>query len=281
MRLVWATDLHLDHAVGLKALAFSKKLAPYELLMHQLAEKRPDAILLSGDTSTSRRLRHHLARISEIAPVYFVLGNHDYYGGSIRDTRAWARKGRKPPYHWLQAKGPIWLTDTVGLVGVDGWGDARAGNVDGSMVGLSDWELIEELRPRGSDWDAFMSPRERERRKKVLRKLGSDDAAVLRKQLTATVGRSEEVFVVTHAPPWPEASWYNRKRSSPDWLPWFCCVATGEVIREHALANPDQKVTVLCGHTHGAGEAKIQSNIQAYTGGAVYGAPNIQRAFDL
>ena len=38
---------------------------------------------------------------------------------------------------------------------------------------------------------------------------------------------------------------------------------------------------VLCGHTHGSGEAPILSNLRVLTGGAVYGKPGVQRVLEV
>jgi hypothetical protein len=35
-------------------------------------------------------------------------------------------------------------------------------------------------------------------------------------------------------------------------------------------------MTVLCGHTHGAGRAQLLPNLEVKTGGADYGWPNLQ-----
>jgi hypothetical protein len=277
MRLVWATDLHLDHVVGLKALAFSRNMAPYDLILHQLAEKRPGAVVLSGDTGTAKTVGKHLRQIAKIAPTYFVLGNHDYYGGSIKAVRRWARRIRTKDLHWLQAKGVVQLTEEVGLVGVDGWGDARVGNVHESPVGLSDWQMIEELTHPYPIW----SERSRRLREGRLQGLGSDDAGMLERALTGALERFRKVFVVTHVPPWPEAAWYNGKPSGLDWLPWFCCRATGEVISKCAGEWRDREIVVLCGHTHGGGESQILPNVRALTGPASYGAPAVQRVFEV
>ena len=38
-------------------------------------------------------------------------------------------------------------------------------------------------------------------------------------------------------------------------LPYFACRAVGEVLREAIAVRPECEMTVLCGHTHLAGEA--------------------------
>jgi hypothetical protein len=40
-------------------------------------------------------------------------------------------------------------------------------------------------------------------------------------------------------------------------------------------------LTVLCGHTHSAGESQPLDNVLILTGGADYGRPAITRTFDL
>jgi len=49
-----------------------------------LAEASADAIRISGDISLSARITGDLEEIARHVPdpVYFVLGNHDYYGGT-------------------------------------------------------------------------------------------------------------------------------------------------------------------------------------------------------
>ncbi len=44
---------------------------------------------------------------------------------------------------------------------------------------------------------------------------------------------------------------------------------------------PHRRLTVLCGHTHGRGEAAILPNLRVLTAGAIYGQPGIERLFDL
>jgi hypothetical protein len=45
--------------------------------------------------------------------------------------------------------------------------------------------------------------------------------------------------------------------------------------------HPYQQLTVVCGHTHSSGEVDILPNLKAFTGRAEYGAPEIQRIFEL
>ena len=78
-------------------------------------------------------------------------------------------------------------------------------------------------------------------------------------------------------PPFADACWHEGRLSDDDWLPYFTCAAVGEVLRELARARPDRQLTVLCGHTHGGGEAQIEANLRVLTGEAVYRRPQLQR----
>jgi 3',5'-cyclic-AMP phosphodiesterase len=51
---------------------------------------------------------------------------------------------------------------------------------------------------------------------------------------------------------------------------------------KHAMdQRPDRRMTVLCGHTHGHGTARILPNLAVITGGAEYGRPEIQRTITI
>ena len=47
----------------------------------------------------------------------------------------------------------------------------------------------------------------------------------------------------------------------------------GDVLREVMQRRPDRELLVLCGHTHGSGEAQILDNLRVLTGGAGYERP--------
>lgn len=259
MRCIWVTDVHLNFLDQAQLIAF----------FDEVGRQRPDHIFVTGDTGEAHDVFKFLELFALIAPTHAVLGNHDFYGSTIAALRA------KAPKEWLPARAPIQLTPSTALLGVDGWGDGRCGNLD-SKVLLSDWRDIGELEGL-----LFCSSKERCAR---LRAVGDAEAATLRAQLARTDAR--ELIVLTHVPPFPEACWYEGKQSSPDWLPWFTCVAVGDVLREHARAHPQTSITVLCGHTHGRGEYRAAENLLVRTGGwcpgqRSYGNPIVQETIDV
>jgi predicted MPP superfamily phosphohydrolase len=46
-------------------------------------------------------------------------------------------------------------------------------------------------------------------------------------------------------------------------------------------ANLDKELLVLCGHTHGEGEAQILPNLKVLTAGAEYGKPRLQGVIEV
>lgn len=254
--LGWATDIHLDFATPSRI----------DWLCERLAADGPDGVVLSGDLSNAEALVEHLALLADrlVRPIYFVLGNHDFYGDHIAAVRERMRAltASSSWLRWLPACGVVDVGDGWAVIGHDGWGDGRAGDVARSTVQLNDWRLIRDLAglPRAA-------------RVEALRALGDESAAFLRELLPAALDRAEKVLVVTHVPPFPDACWHEGQRSDDNWLPWFTNVAAGEVLRAALEARPDRRALVVCGHTHGAGAVDILPNLRVLTGGAVYRAP--------
>src|SRR5436190_1254695 len=78
-RVVWMTDIHLN---------FLEPPA-LPLLEDLLRRAAPDVILLGGDIAEAPQLPAYLRSMAErlSCPLCFVLGNHDFYGGSIARVR--------------------------------------------------------------------------------------------------------------------------------------------------------------------------------------------------
>lgn len=272
-RIAWCTDVHLNF---LSPSDYESFLETVKLLY------TPDALFITGDIAEAPCLDHYLTKMSDYlqVPIYFVLGNHDYYHGRISEVREWARiatENEENTLCWLPAKGVVPLSDTTAVVGVDGWGDGRLGNPNSSRVFLNDWLCIEELmhpNPMGSETHI-------NKRVPQLQRLGDEEAASIRKPLEDALRAYEEVYVLTHVPPWKEATWHRGSHSDADWLPWFSCQAVGDVIVELAEKYPNKKITVLCGHTHGEGVSRIRDNVLVITGGARYRFPEVNRVLAI
>jgi predicted phosphohydrolase len=279
VRVAWATDIHLDFLADPQVLDFAATLAA----------EQPEAVVLGGDLSHAELLEHHLRLLAQAiaCPIYFVLGNHDYYGSSIAAVRQAVTElgARKPRLRWLPAQGVVALSEKTAMVGVDGWADARLGDPEHTPVILNDFihieDLVTTLDPAVRATPALLRSSDRVHLHDKLRALGDAEATRCRELLRPALASHAHVLVVTHVPPFAAACWHDGQLSDDRWLPYFSCAAVGDVLRDLAITHPHRTLTVLCGHTHGAGEAQVEANLRVLTGGAVYRHPHLQQLLEL
>jgi len=262
-RIAWLTDIHLNFVEPAKVTAF----------LQSVRDTGADAVLIGGDIAEAHDVLQYLRQIDDAldVPVYFVLGNHDFYYGSIQGVRhevSTLCKERTGLCYLTQAD-PIELTPEVALIGHDGWADARIGDYERSMVMMNDYKLIEEL--------ARLGKRER---LPLLRALGDEAAEHIRRVLSLALERYRQVVLLTHLPPMREACWHEGELSDDEWAPHFTCKALGDVLLETMQHYAECKLTVLCGHTHSPGEVKPLENLVIHTGGANYGEPKITQVLE-
>jgi len=264
MKLAWLTDIHLNFVDSSVAADFCE----------ELAHIKADAFAISGDIGEApdvavylKLLDSHLRR-----PIYFVLGNHDFYRGSIAGVRKMIAKlcDACPNLHWLPQSGVMPLSETACLIGHDGWADGRLGDALNSDVRLNDWRLIEEL-----------SGLELPERLHKLQSLGDEAAAHIRTILPDALARFDHVYVLTHVPPFPEGCLYEGRVTSARWLPHVCCQALGDVLRSAMQEFPAKSMTVLCGHTHQMADALVLPNLRIVTGAAEYRRPGVQQIWEV
>src|SRR4051812_44396530 len=125
-RFLWLTDIHLNFLPPAQVDAF----------LDALAAQAAAGVLLSGDIGEAPDVTRYLMDFDQRLrrPVYFVLGNHDFYRGSIAGVRHRIEQlcASHPRLHWLPRAGVVALTERTGLVGHDGWGDGRLGDYENS-----------------------------------------------------------------------------------------------------------------------------------------------------
>ncbi len=263
--IAWLTDLHLNFV----------DTAAYEALIDEVLRAQVDSVLIGGDIAEAESVVSWLSVLERDLqlPTYIVLGNHDFYYGGIQSVRTLVDEfaADSDTLNFLTtAKKPIRLTDRAGLIGHDGWADAREGDYNRSFVMMNDYLLIEELA-KFTKQDRLIE----------LHRLGDEAANHVREQLMLALPDFEQVFVLTHVPPFREACWYQGQISDDEWAPHFVCQAMGRAILDVASVFPTKEITVLCGHTHSPGECKPARNVRVLTGAAEYGAPNITRVMNL
>ncbi len=180
MRLAWCTDLHLNFV----------DLRGWEAWIDCLKSVEPDGLLISGDISEAEDLLFQLDRIDRALeiPIYFVLGNHDFYRSSIQRVRSSIRSAVATRSHWhyLTGSAAIQLTPDTVLVGHDAWGDASLGDFENSGVQLLDFDRIDDLR-----WLSRPALYER------LRELGRDAVSTLEPAMVTALARCSRMIVLT------------------------------------------------------------------------------------
>jgi len=264
MRIAWLTDIHLNFLNDSQQSEF----------IGNVRDAAADVLLIGGDIGEAHSVIDLLKQIDDALqrPIYFVLGNHDFYYGSIGDVRrrVVALCQERPRLHYLSESGCHSLTQRTAIVGHDGWADAREGNYARSLVTMNDYRLIAELAPLN-----------KEQRWNMLKLLGDEAAAHIKAHLPSALERHEHVLLLTHVPPLRGACWYDGQISDDEWAPHFTCQSMGCAMLEVMENYPQRQLTVFCGHTHGSGTAEPLPNVIVHTGGAEYGHPTVAKVFQV
>jgi predicted MPP superfamily phosphohydrolase len=263
-RVAWLTDIHLDFV----------KPKGVEDLMRTVLGSDPHVVVITGDIGQADSLTSYLQYIEESLerPIYFVLGNHDFYRGSIAAVRERVQElcSRSRHLCWLNTAGVVELTATTALVGHDSWCDGGYGDYERSSLVLSDFLYIEELLGVG-----------KKGRRAVLERLGNQAATYFASVLPAALDSYRHVIVATHVPPFAEACCHEGRATSADALPYYGCKAVGTFLRQTMGERPDNKLTVLCGHTHCGANVQILPNLRVIAGEVEYRRPRIQQILQI
>jgi len=281
--LAWITDPHLNflrHPEASKAFGqyVREDLNAYEVA----AGDGKYAVVITGDIAECQSLVPLLDDFIRGVgvPVYFVLGNHDFYGGSFEATHLGARAVTKNTQGvWLTEAGVIELTPTIALVGHDGWYDVRLGSGVRSNVNMSDFYVIEDLTGKDMYGERTRLPTQVIALK--CQQIADEAAQKAKPLLQQAATKYAQVFFATHVPPFQGATWHQGKNSEPNWVPWFSSKVMGDMLVDVAYEFPLTEFTVLCGHTHGEGEYIPVPNLRVLTGGAVYGHPKVHHIFEV
>jgi Icc-related predicted phosphoesterase len=269
MKLIWCSDIHLDH------VAFPDELGLYLAPMG-------DALVITGDISSGLMLRNNLLSLvnSFGKPIYFVLGNHDIWGGSFAEAAADVQDAESidSKLCWLRRK-VVTLAPGVALTGDDGWYDAAYGNAEESQIVMRDWLVISDL---SSEWDkGEWSFGDRGHFIYVLRKFALQAALRAEESLREAANDHSRVIFATHIPPFKELAERPRDRDNFDWLPWYASKAMGDALLKVAAEFPQVQFEVLCGHTHARGKFAPADNLKARSSKAIYGHPDYEEIIQL
>ncbi len=260
MKLVWASDIHLNFINGTGIDRNAR-----ELFYADILNRNPDCVVISGDIAESHNVVELLQEVelSVGAPLYFVLGNHDFYRSSVK-----AVKESVKHMGYIPNMGVIPLSASTALVGVDAWGDCRNGDYENNTMTMSDWLYIEELNAAYLKGPAKL--------KKALQKLADADAQLLAKRVTkAVAGGFKRIIIVTHVPPFENACLNSGRKSTPSGLCFFSSRILGETIEPIAREHSEVDFLWLCGHTHSRVTLHVRENLEVRVAGAEYYYPQV------
>jgi predicted MPP superfamily phosphohydrolase len=255
-KIAWATDIHLDRLLERDYLEYKE----------YLQELNPECLVISGDIAEGEFVCKALKDFDDSFsfPIYFVLGNHDFYFSSFAETEKNVRDLVKKSANlcWLSEKGIVQLNDSTALIGIEGWGDGRNGTLNLSEGSTRDVLSI-------ADYKGLT----REEIGELLETKGDKYAEMLRPFLLEAVENYQNVILVTHVPPFVEACFDRSLRIIGEFKqPFYICKAIGDMLLEVMTANPECRMTVLSGHTHEKADVKILENLRVRVKESGYGS---------
>lgn len=271
-QILWGTDLHYNFLEDDEIASFHTSQRQHLAASSELAdgtEIETPFIVLSGDISEGHTLIDHLKTLRKQMdiPIYFVCGNHDYWGTSFALLRPQLiALTEESDIKWLGAVEYAKLTSRHALVGHDGWYDAVLGDWKSSRFMMNDWRRIAEFA--WSSGGTLVSK---------FRELALESARHVTKGAQKAIEDGfKHIIITTHIPPFEETAIYRGRPSEPDALPWYTSGIMGDHIMQLAFENPDVEFTVLCGHTHEAITRNIWKNLIVHVGGAEYSHPRFR-----
>jgi len=150
-KYAWCSDIHLDH------LKTEDQIVEFA---ERLVADNPAGVFITGDVSNAKQVVYHLSVFERVVqrPTYFVLGNHDYYGGDVEGVRKLMKElsNISPFLKYMPTLPYVGLSQATAVVGHDGWYDAMNGDWQASRFMMSDWIYIQDFLPH-SGGPRFMS----------------------------------------------------------------------------------------------------------------------------
>lgn len=276
-KFAWCTDIHLD-TVG------NEKL--FDKFANAVNAANPAGIFITGDISTAKSLVFHLTLLERVLfrPIYFVLGNHDYWGGRVQDVRRAMRdlSNMSQYLKYLPTTQYVNLDSSTALVGHDGWYDALNGDYKKSELMLNDWFKI-------GDYVDVNNGRKVTTRAdlnidgiaELSKKLAHEGVTHLHDSIKAAARYHKRIVVLTHVPPFEDSHVHNGSRGTPDAQPWYTSRMLGDMLLRAADAYPNITFDVYAGHTHGKYEGNFAKNLRVHVGAADYGNPTLQSLVEV
>lgn len=283
MKYVHITDIHLDHL-----FPRDPKLTKEQIMKHHVSfveefitkltnEKEIKNFFLTGDISSGELIGSHLKMLAEGflkkgKRLFFILGNHDYYGSSFASVEQEVKnlsieKKYKNTLFYVNSKSWFDRSEQILIAGSNGWYDGEYSPFTNNSVEMNDYYLIKELK------ESRLTSRD---------KLFLKNKDIAKNYVTNLVQDIEfgilgynpkNIVVLTHVPVFMELSTYKGKMSDDIWMPCFSSKFMGDALLNLANKYQEIKFHVFCGHSHGEAKYSPRPNLVCRTGKSVYGSP--------
>jgi predicted phosphodiesterase len=251
METAWCSDTHFN----LWTLSSKRRF------FTGLNDRGVERLIISGDVSTGRVVERDLEVMSRFfnGHVHFVLGNHDYHGRYIDSVHTDVQRITRtyPRLHWLTHEHVVSLSDDVALIGTEGWYDAIDCSVN-AMKLTTDWHMTFDFSRQENMYE----------RVEAWRNMANRSSDVITDRLERALDAHRMVYVVTHFPPWKEATRAVGTLLEGLWVPYNTNVALGKAIERVMVGRNDEYVVVLAGHTHVPCNVRISNNIECRVAGS-------------
>ncbi len=238
------SDLHLDNDRW-------DLLLP---ILREVSKRQISAIIILGDVSDGEHTVRFLHLIEEETrrPVYFVLGNHDFYGRYV-DARRYELHRLFSEGYLSQRQLPLEISATSSLIGHDGWADGLEGDFFASTVILRDSFEIRDLK--GLNREEYFDR---------INEL-SDEAveAILRQLNHARSKAYKKLIIVSHVPAFREVCLWEGNIAHDMWAPHFVSKKLGDLLGDFFSKAPDITGLVLSGHSHHPAQKWIMPNLNS------------------
>lgn len=266
MKLAWLTDIHLNFLLS------RKWFIDY---YNKIKIIKSDGIIITGDIGECGDLPRYINDMIDNLniPIYFVLGNHDFYMGTIETSRYEAKfiSESSELINWLPFTGIVKLSKRVCLIGHDSWYDCRNGDFKNTPVQMNDFNYITNFKDLSKYKTLSLN-----------QKLADEATDFIRNKIDEVIElKYEKIVIALHIPPFIEASWHNEGISNDNYLPFYSTKVMGDMLLEKAKENSEINFLVLCGHTHSKGETDVLPNLKVLTGGAQYYYPEVQGIIEI
>jgi len=233
------SDIHLDSCDDTTRASFENYVAQFKHLF------------ILGDFGTS--IEDLTQYLSGFADPFFLLGNHDYWGGTFKDVQASVEHLK-----YLPLVGPIRVRNRQ-IVGEDGIGDGHLGRVTTRFL-MKGEILIKDLK---------YHPNPMMVRKEVSTQM------VERLLNNLALCDMDDIYIFTHVPPFDHE--YEGAPTETEKKPYYIWGQGGEAIEEWVAKHLSKRVHVISGHCHWYNHVVLSDRLQFTTLPAEYGSPTVQR----